>query len=878
MHKVPGRLAIALFLAAAIMPAAPASATPPAVYSRPNFQSPVHGDPDDLLLIPGDGFAPDDVVVYRALDDSTQRPSPPESVPTQSDSQVGIAAVVATVNVPYSLTVRLPSAMEQGRAYALWVRSSAGEWSAAVKINDARPLWMTPDYVYVSKPLANLPRAIKIVGRNLDAAPGAITQVKLIGPQSYTIDVPRADDSKRAAQSFVAKADLPSRISPGTYTVQVSRDGVGWLSVDKQKLTVRPDPATPRKFKVSDAAFGGCRPESAGDVTPCLLAAISAARAAGGGEVDLDEGTWVLMDEGMRRLSSQDGIDLPNGVSLHGAGSKLTRLIRERPLRACSGAAFSLHGESIIDGFEFVDANIYESSDPACPFLQLGAAYSGLRRLDYAEQKPVDGIVITRNIFNRPSVAIADAGAPIRHLFLTYNEFGAYRTALDLSGNRYNTTTKFRVDDSIVAFNSFKPGSYIDAKIGQGTIATSLGASHRLDFSDNGADGSADDYLYAPTDANGWRAAFFWSLNNNQEMSLVADNAATCTGDKLGDGEAIAFDNNGNTSAFGQATTVQGATVDSVTALGKLIQTQNDRQVPLAEYYSEHWVQVVEGPGLGQTRQIAGYAAEPGSTRVTFRVQPSWDVPPVAQKSRIVVQREIWQVYSVNNRIDQRRPLCRKSNRTAPKGGVITMWAPSTDSVIEGNVQYDSDGIKFEQAYSATDPACKECTSWAATQMFLEIRGNAVHGKYDWNSNCSESGISGWYGASPTPSSPPPVMSYGVSIAHNSVEHADGLRGGGISTMLSWFAGPSSHVQPLVRNLIIQHNRIEDIDGSVPTGRCGNSQPIRMGINLDHTSLVQGTILYRNTCNKVAKRLYDGAARTVRVCPLGEKDSCECGN
>ena len=874
MRQTPALLATAI--AIAILRTAPASATPPSVYSRPNYQSPVHGDPDDLLLIPGDGFAPDDMVVYRALEDTTRRPSPPQSIPTRSDGHEGIAAVVSTANIPYSLTIKLPAVMVPGQAYALWVHTKANEWSDAVKFNDARPLWIAPDYVNVSKPLANLPRTIKIVGRNLEAAPGAITRVRLVGAQSYTLDVHRADGSKLATARFVAEVDLPARISAGAYVVQVSRDGVGWISVDQQKLTVRADPSISRKLNVSDAAFGGCRP--AGDVTPCLIAAISAARLAGGGEIDFDAGTWILMDRSMRLLPSRDGIVLPKGVNLRGAGAKLTRLIREKPQGSCTGAAFSLLGGSIVEGFAFVDANIYSPNDPPCPFFQLGALYDGSRRLDLSQQRPVDEIIITRNIFDRPSVAIADSGAPIRHLILTHNEFGAYRLGLDLSGNRYDTTKKYRIDDSIVAFNTFKPGSYIDAKIGQGVIATSLGASHHLDFSGNSADGASPDYLYAPTDANGWRAAFFWSLNNNQEMSLVDGNVATCTGDKLGDGEAIAYDDNGNTSAFAQAMTVQNATEDALMVSGQLTHTQNDRQVPLSEYYSEHWVQVVEGPGLGQARQIASYAVDPRTAQATFRVRPSWDVLPVARMSRVVVQRQFWQVYTVNNRIDQRQPLCRKSNRTEPKGGVITMWAPSTDSVIEGNVQFDADGIKFQQGYSAIDPACKECTSWAMAQMFLEIRDNAIHGKYDWDSNCSESGISGWYGASPTPSSPPPVMSYGVSIVRNTVEHADGLRGGGISTMLSWHAGPSPHDWPLVRNLLIQHNQIEDIDGSLPKGRCANSQRSRIGINLDQTDLVQGTILYANSCRQVAKRLFNGASRTLRVCASSVRDSCECEN
>jgi hypothetical protein len=752
----PELLSTALLVAmvcATVLPwPSPASAAPPAVYWRPNYQSPVHGDPGELLLIPGYGFAPDDTVIYRALNDTTQEPLPPQSTPSQSDGHEGTAEVVSAAEVPYSLTVKLPSAMLPGQAYALWVHTKTDEWSKAIKINDARPLWTTPDFIYVSKSLAHLPRTIKIVGRNLQAAPGAITQVKLIGPQNYVLNARPLDASRRVMQRFVAEVDVPRKIPAGTYTVQVSRDGVGWVPVDEQKLTVRPDPAIPRRFSVSDAALGGCRPQRAGDVTPCLIAAIAAARAAGGGEVQLGAGTWTLMDAGMRALATRDGIELPKGVSLRGAGAKSTRLIREKPHGPCTGAAFSLLGENAVEGFTFFDANIYGPGDPACPLFQLGTQ-TGSPGHDPSDATPVDEIVITRNVFDRPSVAIADAGMPIRHLILTNNEFGAYRTALDLSGNRYITAPKYRIDDSIVEFNSFKPGSYIDAKIGQGAIATSLGASQRVDFSSNVADGAARDYLYAPTDPSGWRAAFFWSLNNNQQMSLVADNQATCTGDKVGDGEAIAYDDNANAAAFEKAMSVQDVTGDSLTVSGRLMTTQNERAVPLSEYYAEHWIQILDGPGLGQARRIVAYTVDPGNSQITFKVRPAWDVAPVADKSRVIVQRQFWQVYTVNNRIDHRRPLCQKSNRTQPKGGVITMWAPSTDSAIDGNVQFDADGIKFQQTYSAIDPACKECTSWAMAQLFLEIHGNAIHGKYDWDSNCSESGISGWYGASPTPSS-----------------------------------------------------------------------------------------------------------------------------
>src|ERR1700721_2634072 len=162
MRQTPALLATAI--AKAILRTGSASATPTSVYSRPNYQSPVHGDPDDLLLIPGDGFAPDDMVVYRALETTPRRPPPPQSIPARSDGHEGIAAVVSTANIPYSLTIKLPAVMVPGQAYALGVHTKANEWSDPVKSNAGRPLWMAPDYANVSKPLANCPRTIQIVG------------------------------------------------------------------------------------------------------------------------------------------------------------------------------------------------------------------------------------------------------------------------------------------------------------------------------------------------------------------------------------------------------------------------------------------------------------------------------------------------------------------------------------------------------------------------------------------------------------------------------------------------------------------------------------------------------------------------------------------
>lgn len=139
-----GALAVAL----CAVTDAPAWAAAPFLYSKPAYESPVRGDPGDLLLIPGYGLSAADVIVYKAIADTTQPPAQPSSVPTTSTATQGILDLVSSADAPYSLAVHLPTAMITGQTYALWLRAPGGQWSAPLLINDARPLWVTPDSAY----------------------------------------------------------------------------------------------------------------------------------------------------------------------------------------------------------------------------------------------------------------------------------------------------------------------------------------------------------------------------------------------------------------------------------------------------------------------------------------------------------------------------------------------------------------------------------------------------------------------------------------------------------------------------------------------------------------------------------------------------------
>jgi len=845
----------------------------PRLYHQKAHQGPVHGGPDDLLLLQGFGFAADDTVVYRRVSDTTEPLASPDHVPKDSDGKSGLASIVSVAGVPHSLTIKLPKSVQADQSYALWVRTARGEWSEAVMINDARPLWASPPYVYASGMPAGLPREVKIVGRNLQPSSGHTTRIRLIGPESLTVQA-LSDAAFSSASGYVARAPLPAHLAPGSYRMSISRDGSSWIELTAQSLDVRPDPPAVSVYSISDSRFGACRPDDGDDDTACILRAIAAAKRDGGGDVYFGPGTWDLIGRTPPGLLTAAGIVVPAGVRLLGAGSERTRVQRhaEWNERASGAPAFTLIGNTRVTGFTFRDLEVYAASDRAGPFLRLGGPVDGPGS---GASATVSDIQITGNTFDKTMVAVADGGLPLRQLFITHNTFGAFNAALELTGDRFAVGHQYRLDDSVIDDNVFKPGSKLDLSGKTGTLASELGAGYRVDFSGNDADGSSTDYLYSPSDARGWRAAFFWSLQGDEEEVLVTQNRMSCTGDKIGDGEALAFDNNANTFALTEATSVTDATAATVTVPVRLVTRQNGRQVPVESYYAGHWVQIVMGPGQGQVRKITGYSMDEVGRRTTFRVTPEWDVAPVPGVTRIAVGREFWQLYALDNRVDNRQPLCQKSNRSRRAAGGITLWAQSADSVIGGNRQYDSDGILVQQNYIVEEHACPDCAMQSFLQASLEIRDNLVDGEYDWSNDCSSSGIELGLAASPWGNVPPPTVSFGVSVSRNVIRHADGLDGGAISQFDSWWSGPAPNRWPLGDNLIIQHNSIEDIEGASAVPVCGRRRP-RIGIAFPDHEVAWRSVLYANSCRRVSVPIGDGGVDTVKVCPTSTADSCEC--
>jgi hypothetical protein len=836
-----------LALAAAWPPGAPASASPgsapasaPALIGSGGEQAPERAIAGAVLMLPGAGLRADDEVHFEQPATGT----------------TGRFDVVATHLVPHALFVRVPAAVVADLPVVVRVRSRADASSAPLVLNDARAHWFSPARVHARAPLASLPRQLRVVGRNLRTGAGDVRIRVRIRPAaaaaSGSVLAPAAaTGTASAVAARVVDFDLPTELPLGMHHVEVSADGGGWSAVGEQALTVIADPVP-----AAVAWPSACRADDGIDDTPCLLDAVATAARRGGGSVRLPAGVIDLLGGG---ADARHGVLLPPGVGLEGAGRTRTRIVR--------GAAWPAAPLLTVTGGNRIAHLAFEERAPAGE--EAAAIRLGILSPGYPVP-PVEDVHVFDTAFAFVERGIVASGAPVHGLVVTGNEFGARRDALLLDADRSRPMARFVVRDSIVRDNRFLPGGYVDCRIGQGTIASQVGASQRLDFSGNEADGRARDYL-RPGERPGWRAAFFWHLLGPQDDVLVSGNHGSCTADKAGDGEFLAFDNNGNTTPF-----------DGL-ARGVLAASGTEVEVPVADggrswharwwgaevaddFYVGHQLFVADGRGLGQVRTISAVARRGGSVRL--RVRPDFDVVPDAG-SRIVVSRAFNRLLVLGNAVDGRR--CAGSNANGLlRGGAIGLWATSVDSVIAGNVQHDAGGILLQSQFDAG-------ASEAFLQYHTQVADNVLDGEVAVRSACSTGGIQlhhsarTWQGDE-RPAWVPPVpivQGYGVRVTGNRIRAADGLRGGSIVFADSWHRIDGAR---MYLGTLIDGNHVADVPRLPATpavadpcraGTCGSDAPLRgVAIHIPDAGVV-GSVLDANLTPGVPRALFDRGAGTI---------------
>lgn len=905
----------------------------PVLYADKLRQAPATAEPGSLVLLPGDGIPTslaNIVIVYQRVSDPNVLPAHPATIPASSSALLGRLGAISRTD--HGVAIRMPPSsapagqpqITPGRTYALWLvqtTASGPLWSNTILINDPRPMWFSPSYQYSSAARPGLPRELKVVGRNLQLLPNLIVKVRLRSPSNTYVMSVLADPSPDTnLEQFVARVLLPPNMAVGNYVVELQRDpDLAWVPTPGPAFRVLANPAPLPNFHVTTY---GCLPGDTQDDRGCVVAAIAAASAAGGGNVIFAPGDWRLLDSGCDifgvcppGVDVTRGIRVPSGVNLIGATGAVRPSISttDRWQRDASGnpyprRMFQLLGRNIVRGIDFADGTTHHPKIGRGAAIEIGDAVNA-----------VSDVTVTDCFFKNTYQGIVTSSS-LSELVITQNQFQAYfdNIALQPNGNGGNDPTHKHLDQVIVTHNLFEPGAFEDPLTHQGVIGAGFAAGWRLDLSDNDFDGTSTVGLLGAHP--GWRAGIFLPYGGNHEFELISRNRITCTG-KVGDGEAIMYDNNLNTFAFRHAKDVKTSPapnsqiVVSLDGLGEALQNA------APDFYREHWLQVLTGPGLGQSRKLRGYTVDLATQTVTFSVSPPFDVAPVPGSSKIGLSRQAWQVMMVDNEVDNQG--CFTGPGSTPNlnglqyGGIIGFYGNNSDSTIAGNIQREAGGIGVQVEYddrsTAPGEGCSFAFQYYFSTYFLDIRNNTIEGMVDPTASCRRGAINLLYQSlisseedcAPNANADcvcnkvvflksPVTPAFGNRVSHNQISSAFGYWGGGVSFVpLAAIVDGSVHFE----GTMIDRNNVSASPPYAPsvslidqaTGlpvTCSEPSSDQFGVGLkiggepscaqNDVSLPLNTVLCANTWS-TPKPIYDcGASNPIAPAPPLDASFVNC--
>lgn len=110
-------------------------------------------------------------------------------------------------------------------------------------------------------------------------------------------------------------------------------------------------------------------------------------------------------------------------------------------------------------------------------------------------------------------------------------------------------------------------------------------------------------------------------------------------------------------------------------------------------------------------------------------VSPPFGVTPVVGESRIIVSQQAWQMYLVDNSVDNQ---CSQGLADYTllhwNGGTLGFFGSAADSVIDSNEQQHTAGILVSSQYVADDSFT--LAPYQSSQYFIDVRGNSIVGSF----------------------------------------------------------------------------------------------------------------------------------------------------
>ncbi len=536
----------------------------------------------DIIGIQGDAFGPQPQAWLQRVEAGTSKLSP------------ATAKQMQLVNRSTNYVSALIPETEQVGVYAIWIKSGSG-YSEPALVNVARA-WGAND---LGGTQIDPGRGFRLFGRNLYLGSGHPT-VRFVDDKT-TLE---ASVITRGSDANMLRLNAPGQLVPGkTYTVQVNNGYGGEYGTTSLRYTLTARASGTDAFGLGvpwgsefssiaanliDVKTHGAVGDGKADDTVAIQSAIDAASADGGGTVFFPAGTYKIVYSAGNTKHSM--LDLKSNVVLKGESRDRSRIVLTGSTPDSRQYAFGILGYGVHhSGFAHIGIENTETGAPTTVFWRVGSEKLFMIdcQMRIAGGKGISSqnsnqIVIKRNVIDNdasnsksfPSETVWMVGST--DLIFSNNDLSWYfkriRTTrgqrLLIEGNRYQR----------IAIQN-------DTRLESGVIETS-----------------------------------------QTDSAIILDNTITKGGrDPLiqnGDGETIMAQ--GGPSLNRDIGNVSSATATSLTDLSKKWDydySQGDADMSSQHYY----VAIVNGPGMGQLRELS---ADRPNTGNTLYISDAWQVLP----------------------------------------------------------------------------------------------------------------------------------------------------------------------------------------------------------------------------------------------------------